>query len=236
MKQDSFLCIGIDGSIGQWMVAAIQDNKLNLRIFDNLEEICGCYPEADRMIIDIPIGLPESRDEAILRPDGLLRKKLKRKGSSVFTTPCRQAVYEEDKLTAKELNKKFLGKSLSEQSLAIRKAIRQVDRFLLDNPLWKNRLLESHPEYCFMILNNGMPVMEKKTKTDGQEKRIGLLKTYCPEIETAINGIPKKRLDDAVDAICLAVLGRLTLIQSIKTLPDDPQADSNGILMQIVAV
>ena len=107
------------------------------------------------MLIDIPIGLPENTQQDAARPDKLLRKDLKGKASSVFSVPCRQAVEEQDRTKAKALNLSVLGRSLSEQSLGICASIRQVDHFLQRHPEWKNRLIESHPEYCFTLLNHG---------------------------------------------------------------------------------
>ena len=93
----------------------------------------------------------------------IVKKELGKKGSSIFEVPCRQSAYAEDKKAAREQNIAILGKSLSEQTLGITKAIKQVDEFLQNKPQWKNRLLESHPEFCFSKLNNNQPILEHKT-------------------------------------------------------------------------
>ena len=53
----------------------------------------GVDSDADCLLIDIPIGLPESLEDEVKRPDQQLRVRLQGKQSSVFNTPCRQAVY-----------------------------------------------------------------------------------------------------------------------------------------------
>ena len=186
-------------------------------------------------MIDIPIGLPESIEESIHRPDVELRQLLKGKASSVFPVPCRQAVFELDKLKAKEINIKELGKSISEQTFGICRCIREVDIFLQNNPEWKNRLMESHPEYCFSILNNNNPIIEKKTKEDGQKIRIQVLKKYYNNIEITLEKIPKGiKLDDALDSFSLAIMAKLIDEYGIITVPTMPCYDKKGLKMQIV--
>jgi predicted RNase H-like nuclease len=110
-----------------------------------------------------------------------VKKELGKKGSSIFETPCRQAIYSEDKQTAREHNIRVLGKSLSEQSLGIAKAIRQVDEFLQQHPSWMNKLIESHPELCFAKLNRNQPILEKKSTKEGEQKRLEVLQKYYPD-------------------------------------------------------
>ncbi|QNO15923.1 DUF429 domain-containing protein [Alkalicella caledoniensis] len=156
----NYSSIDIDGFKGKWIAVYISDDGFDVGQFDTIADICERYPNCDSYLMDMPIGLVESRNE--LRPDLLVKKELGRKGSSIFQVPCRQAVYAEDKVRARESNIQVLGKSLSEQTLGIVKGIRQVDEFLFTNPAWKNRLLESHPEFCLAKLNGGQPVLEHK--------------------------------------------------------------------------
>jgi diguanylate cyclase (GGDEF)-like protein/PAS domain S-box-containing protein len=233
----SGLHVGIDGCKGKWIAVAVTGDRFEVGKFSTVEEICVKYRDAETMLIDIPIGLPESL--ADFRPDKILRKQLGKKGSSIFETPCRQAVYAASKELAREWNKKTLGRSLSEQSLGIIKAIRQTDEFLHDHGEWKNRLLESHPEYCFMILNQGEPVLEKKTEAAGRERRLTLLRRHYSFadriLETYLREVPaRKKLDDVIDALCLAVVGKLSAEYGLETVPENPMADPRGILMQVV--
>ncbi|AHM56326.1 hypothetical protein EAL2_c10280 [Peptoclostridium acidaminophilum DSM 3953] len=169
----------------------------------------------------------------------LVKKELGKKGASIFPVPCRQAVYADDKARARELNISTFGKSLSEQSLGISKAIRQVDEFLQGNPEWKNRLLESHPELCFSKLNGNQPIMEKKTTAEGHNKRLEVLKRLYPATDKVIekflaDGLNRKKTGDVVDALCLAVMGRLIAQNGCRRFPEKPMIDSTGLIMQIV--
>ena len=133
----------------------------------------------------------------------------------------------------------MLGKSLSEQSLAICDKIKEVDKFLQNNEAWKNRLVESHPEYVFMVLNSGTPIFEKKKTKEGLEARLSLLRQHTQNIDRLLDNIKreptmKKRLDDIIDAICLAVVGNLGKINGFLSIPEIPTLDTTGIKMQIV--
>jgi len=233
----SYSCIGVDGCKGRWVVVCISDNGFEVGKFKTIYDICSRYPEADSYIIDIPIGLVEDKNQT--RPDLLVKKELGKKGSSIFGVPCRQAIYAADKKEAKDLNIAILGKSLSEQTLGITKSIKQVDEFLYSNPSWKNRLLESHPELCFSKLNRNRPILEDKKKPDGQRKRLEILTECFPEannvIEKYLTDVPyRKKIDDVIDALCLAVTGKLILENGLKTIPEKPRIDSRGLLIQMV--
>lgn len=232
-----YSCIGIDGCKGKWIAVYISNNGFEVGKFKTINDICNQYSNSDSYIIDIPIGLIE--DKSQMRPDRLVKKELGKKGSSIFEVPCRQAVYAVDKKKARELNISILGKSLSEQTLGITKAIRQVDEFLQSNPQWKNKLLESHPEFCFSKLNNNQPILEHKMTTEGQLKRLEILTRYYPEankvVDKFLTDVPyRKKIDDVVDALCLAVTGKLILEKGLKTIPENPMMDSMRLLMQMV--
>jgi len=236
-KEKCFTCVGVDGTKNGWIAACVQEGIASVEMFASIGDLCAKYSDTDSVIIDIPIGLPESL--ADIRPERELRNRLKSKASSVFSTPCRQAVYIGCKQGAKEKNKKVLGKSLSEQSLAICGKIKEVDEFLQDNESWKNRLVESHPEYVFMALNTGTPIYEKKRTKEGLGARLSILRRHIRNIDRILDGVGqqpdlKKRHDDILDAACLAVIGQLGKANKLLTIPDIPAKDKTGLKMQIV--
>lgn len=238
-KKDDFISVGIDGCEGRWIVVAISNSKYSIEILRSIEEVCQRYSRADSILIDMPIGLPETAAEAELRPDSGLRKVLKGKASSVFNVPCRQAVYETDKTKMRETNIKVLGKSLSEQSIAIIPKIREIDTYLQKNEQWKNKLRESHPEVCFAILNHGIPILENKKEPEGIEKRIALLEEYYPDTRIVVRkyralGYSSRNLNDLLDALCLAIVGKLGMDNDLSSIPKHPVVDQKGLIMQVV--
>lgn len=239
MQEKDFCCVGIDGCKGKWIAVALHRDFYEVDKYSTIDEICNTYSNADVMLIDIPIGLPENTQQDAARPDKLLRKDLKGKASSVFSVPCRQAVEEQDRTKAKALNLSVLGRSLSEQSLGICASIRQVDHFLQRHPEWKNRLMESHPEYCFALLNHGEPVLESKLEEAGRKIRLRNLSHYFPEassvVERFLSAVPgRKKADDVIDALSLAIMGKIGLEQGFTSLPESPETDRTGLKMQIV--
>lgn len=237
--ENSHLCVGIDGCKGQWLTVAIDGASYEVNKFKSIHEICNAYGDAASMLIDIPIGLPMTKSEAYMRPDQLLRRLMKGKASSVFSVPCRQAIYEDDHCKARKENLAALGRSLSAQSLGICNAMRQVDAFLQENPMWKGRLLESHPEYAFTVLNGGNAILEKKTDTLGQKKRIDLLMKYYYQTEMVVNDFlssvaNRKKIDDVIDALGLAVTGQLGIERGFRSIPEVAERDSTGLKMQII--
>ncbi len=164
---------------------------------------------------------------------------LKGKTSSIFKTPCRQAVYANTYGEANEINRWIMGKGLSSQSFAICGKIKEIDEFLNNSPRYKNRLLESHPELCFTILNSGEPLYENKKTYEGTRKRVELLSRYYDKAEGIIayargNQKLKSFMDDVIDALCLAVTGMASLEKGVKSIPENPMKDKYGILMQMV--
>lgn len=101
-------------------------------------------------------------------------------------------------------------------------------------------LVESHPEFCFSKLNNNNnPVMENKLTNEGQQKRLEILHRYYPEaskvVEKFLADVPyRKKIDDVIDALCLAVTGKMIFEKGLKSIPDNPMKDAMGMLMQMV--
>ena len=123
--------------------------------------------------------------------------------------------------------------------MRISKAIRQVDEFLKQNPEWKNKLTESHPELCFAKLNHNQPIMENKRTEEGEQKRLEVLQRYYPEARLVVDkylaDVPyRKKTDDVIDALCLAVTGMIGYQNGFLTIPENPMTDKHGLRMQMV--
>jgi predicted RNase H-like nuclease len=235
--QRDFECIGIDGCKGGWVAVTIAGKGFEIGIFKHIDEIISAYASCDHILIDMPIGLPENVHD--LRPDSAARKILKGKASSIFNTPCRQAVYAETYSGANEVNRQVMGKGLSRQSFAICPKIKEIDEFLSNNPRYKNKLLESHPELCFAMLNSGVPILENKKTDEGIKRRIELLSQYYDLTKDVISSARtnqklKNSIDDVIDALCLAVTGMVGIEKGLGSIPGDPIEDKHNILMQMV--
>ena len=135
--------------------------------------------EVHAFLIDMAIGLRDSDDQ--IRPDDAARKLLGKRASTIFSIPCRKAVYADDEASQKEANIKAFGKSLAKQTMMIIPKIRELDEFLNAHPEYKNRILGSHPELDFGRLN-GKILMSHKKKPEGVAEREQILKHWLPGI------------------------------------------------------
>lgn len=233
-KEKTFFTVGIDWMKGYWLAAEMRGEEIAIQRYANICEACDAYTHADAVLIDIPVGLPENRDEDLQRPDREARTVLpvKRK-SSIFPVPCRQAVYAESESEAKRLNADIVGRNMSQQAYGFTKMIRQVDSYLQQNPAWKNRLLESHPEVAFQSLNNGMGLLHSKHSDEGIEERIQILLKYGIDPTPLFAQVASKQREDVLDALCLALSAQLGCRYGFRTIPNQANCDKQGIHMKM---
>lgn len=231
------LYLGVDGCKGGWITCVLDHGKLRMERYDSIETMVNSYPEFDAFLIDMAIGLRTSADQ--VRPDDQARKELGPKASSIFTIPCRQAVYAATEEKQKQANIKVLGKSLAKQTISIIPKIKELDEFLRKHPEYKNRILESHPEVAFARLN-GSVVLTRKKEYPGFSERAGILKHYLPE-KTLFGMWDLARQfkcnpDDLLDAACLAVTAAMSAKDMCETIPAEPEQDEEGLYMKMTVI
>ena len=103
-EEQSVFTVGIDWMKPSWLAVELRGKALSVRRFSHISEACDAYQNADAVFIDIPVGLPEDKQEDQLRPDKEARNLLpvKRK-STIFPVPCRQAIYSSTEAEAKQI-------------------------------------------------------------------------------------------------------------------------------------
>ena len=247
--------IGIDGCKGGWVAAILENDTLHIKPYKTIADLFKDYPKPDVCLIDMAIGLPET--DSKVRPDSIARRQLGKKGSSVFPVPSRRAVGVETKnRSIQEIQKEqkckngeALGKSLSQQSLAIIPKMKELDEFLEVHAEYREVMLESHPELCFARLK-GAVLFSKKSRKAGRDERIDVLKDE-KVIDENFNVLAEARQckdkydcvckpDDILDAIVLAVTARLKaqgqceIIHADMTVSPNPPVDAKGLKMQMV--
>ncbi len=228
------LFLGADGCRNGWIAAVIDRGSFRLERYETISAVIERYPSYSAFLIDMAIGLRDSA--AQIRPDDAARKELGKRASTIFSIPCRTAVYAEDAPAQKQANINALGKSLAVQTMAIIPKIKELDQFLQRNPEYKNRILESHPELDFGRLN-GSILMSHKKKPEGIQERERILKQYLPDISMPDWKAESLRLkcssDDLLDAAVLALTGTLMVRGMCETIPENPQEDACGLLMRL---
>lgn len=230
-----YYSIGIDGCKGGWICASIIGAKLVVNRYPSITDIIDAHLKADSIIIDMPVGLQSNTDH--IRPDTYARQIIRERASTIFPAPCRQAIYAETVSQKYEENERVLGKKFTPLTVGIIPKIKEVDLFLQNNPHFKNRLLESHPEVCFAILN-GRTLLSKKNELDGIHERISILNRFLPTLNVSYISDASKQFkcmtDDVIDAICLAIVGTFAAGNKCYTIPPKPIPDDTGILMQMI--
>ena len=227
---------GIDSCPAGWLMVKNTGDKFAAQVYETFGEIIYANSNLDRIFIDIPVGL--SSKNHIRTLDTTLRAQLKKRGSTVFNAPSRPAVYEEDNNKARRANILIEGKSLSIQSLNIRAKIREVDMFLIDKPNYREIVFESHPEFCFKQLNKSV-LLTSKSKEEGIEERLNILKRYNSQLEDLFNNVLKStkrsrvRKDDILDAMCLCLTNLIAVENGISLLQDENKIDEKGIPLRI---
>lgn len=231
--------VGIDGCKNGWVAVIFCSGKYVIKRTGTLDELLDCHRDADAILIDMPIGLPETKEEDRLRPEKIVRGHLGKRSCTVFNVPCRQAIRESAYERANIINKEVLGKGLSKQSFYISSKINELDQFLKSNTIFKNKLLESHPELLYKCLSkDNLPVILSKKTLEGFEERLGILVGHDKNIESIALRIQEQKdlqaiQDDVMDASVLAIACRLGLEHGFTTIPEIPAKDTNGLKMQM---
>lgn len=229
------IAVGIDWMKPYWLAAEICGNEISVRKLAHISEINNHFLYADAVMIDIPVGLPENNTEDVARPDrearGILPANRK---STIFPVPCRQAIAMDDYADASAENERILGRKLTSQSHGFSKMIRQVDEFLMSDTQWQNRLMESHPEVAFQLLNQGKGLQHSKHTEAGIAERVSILQSYGIDPMPVFAAFSAKQYEDILDAVCLAVTAKLGCEKGFQTIPENPVCDSRGLKMQMV--
>ena len=197
------------------------------------------YEQAEPFIlIDIPIGLKAGGSGERLSDPGA-RSILKARKSSIFSVPCREAVYAESYEKACEVNKQLTGKSISKQAWNIIPKIRDVDAFLVENEVFRGKIRETAPEICFQAFA-GFPTKCSKKSQGGFLERIQALKNIClftdEIVEAALSKYRRREVtkDDILDALAAAITAKMGYNYGFEYVPCMPEIDSKGLKIQMI--
>jgi len=228
---------GIDGCKSGWLYVGIDDKgQFHFGVKRKFEDVIRILKDARLILVDMPIGLPSSR-QTKRYCDVAARKAISPRGSSVFPVPARSSLAQPTYEKGSAENARILGKKLSTQSWAIAPKIREVDDFMRQQGA-QSRVREMHPEVAFWALNFERPLIEKKTKVAGENERLSVLSHHYPLSVECFEACKNQylRKDVAKDDILDALVGAVTAMQApnIATLPPNPVFDEEGLPMEMV--
>jgi len=233
--------VGIDGCRAGWLAISCERADLDsswtaeairVEVFASVEALWHAHHDASALLIDMPIGLLDDKPRQV---EPAARRRLPGRAASVFTVPCRQAVYASSYSKACDINHERLGTRLSIQAWNICAKISQLDRFLQSFPSARENMFESHPELAFAAIQ-GQPLLHSKKKSAGQAERLLILRQYWPAAvdvyHQALPGWRRNQVqpDDILDAMVLL----LTLGGRWETLLQNPQRDERDLAINLV--
>ena len=213
-------CVGVDGCRRGWVAVTLDGDDRQYALLKRIDEVAG-----DRVLIDIPIGLPEKGRRAC---DLAARKMLGPAWPRVFLDARRPLLGLANHAEANAWGRKNDDAGVSVQLWAIMPKIKEVDAYI--TPERQDAIREAHPELAFLRLNDGTPVHAGKKTAEGRKQRRDIIHDAgLPEIDAWLGALrgTGAGADDLLDACVLALAAR------------DPQrlgdgaTDRRGLRMEI---
>ncbi len=236
--------VGVDGCRAGWFAVALTeaddfDTFLFLEISGLWDYFCSSNADV-HICVDIPIGLIDRASNYKRRPcDGEARKLLGLRHPTVFTPPCREALYAKSYESACDINEEVTGIRLTKQTWGIVPKIKEVDDFLTSTHSAKECIKEIHPEICFLAFA-GKPMEHSKKKNGGFIERKKILEELCDLTDGIVNNSLSKykrkdvKGDDILDALAASLTAKYSFEKGLKSVPQNPGRDSKDLLMQMV--
>lgn len=224
---------GVDGCPGGWVIVRV-DATDRLRIRDisvstTFQELLGRTAACAAVAVDVPIGLP---DTAPRQADGMARKAIGPRRSSVFPAPMRATLSATTYQEACSLSEQAYGRKLSKQTFAILPKIREADALM--TPTLQDRVAEVHPEVSFWALSGQRTLGFWKRKPQGAEERSRILAPAFADRIAELAAPKGAALDDLYDACAAAWTAGRIAYGTAARLPAEPDLDSTGLRMEIV--
>ncbi len=201
--------VGVDGCRAGWLALTIDDDRsIRHTVHADAASLFSGYERDALIAIDIPIGLPESGSRAC---DLQARRRLGRRGSTVFPAPIRAVLCARDYGEANSTSRAVDGRGLSKQTWNICQKIAEVDAAVRADESLARRTVEVHPESSFAAWAGGPLTTRKNEQAGVRERRTiveGWLETGVFDLVRA--GYLKKNVadDDINDAFAALWTGR----------------------------
>ncbi|MBX0286602.1 DUF429 domain-containing protein [Halomicroarcula sp. F28] len=226
MQKDEQEVLGVDACPIGWLATVIGPDESRTETYRSFGALYHEYDDAKRILVDIPIGLPDGERRQC---EQLAKDLLGCRGSSVFFPPCRSAAELSEHRAASDEHEKQIGHGLSQQAHNISDKILQVAEVVGNE--YDGVIRESHPELCFAAIN-GQPIAYSKSSALGRGLRMKLLNDAYSQSERLYRStrdeylLKEVRRDDILDSIVLAITARDGPLSSV---PEHPSIDEPRI-------
>ena len=221
--------IGIDGCRGGWI--AVQIDRIGRQSFEIVPHVTDINIEDAMIMIDIPIGLPQSGYRSC---DWAARKILGDGRSRVFLGARRPLLDFHSFADANAWGQSD-GAGISKQLFAILPKIAQVDAFVRAATKRFDDFRECHPELVFHRLNNEQ-LLPKKKGSEGRRQRRDLLISHgFADIDLWSEQLwgRKTGKDDLYDACACALAAQDAARSKGRSVGREAGKDACGLPMEI---
>lgn len=244
------LSVGAVRGESAWIAVAFDGREFDhAAVFAEIGDLWLRYEEADRILIDVPIGLLEEGN-ATRECDVLARRVTGvevdgRSGGEDSTgdraglsPPVREATRKRRYSTAAKVHERRTGERLPEASFERAPAIAAVDELLGEIPEARGTILESRPAVCFRAIGDG-PLEHDRRTAGGYAERMRRLAAFdargAPTVQAAAEATTGHdvRIEEVIDAVVLAYTARPSR-SPLRSLPPDPPTDAKELPMRIV--
>lgn len=231
---------GVDGCPAGWIAVTIAAEGPFAPCVTITRSFAALTEGAEKIAVDMPIGLPERAGQGGRGPERLVRPLLGERQSSVFSVPARAAVFATDYREACRiaLQTSDPPRKVSKQAFFLFAKIREIDALLRAEPELGARVFEAHPEVAFWRLNGERALaLPKKVASRGHPPGLALRRDllvaagYPPAF---FDHVPRGAgLDDLLDAAANALVARRLAAGTARSFPDPPGRDAHGLTLAI---
>jgi predicted RNase H-like nuclease len=229
---------GADGCKAGWLLVTTSgpDTAVSHAVCGTAAELLARTAPDGLLAIDIPIGLGDSGHRAA---DVAARAVLGARRSSIFFAPLRPTLHARTHAEANAISREVSGKGLSQQSFHIARKIAEVDAALRADQHAAARVHEVHPEVCFTVMNDGVPMAHPKKRAAGHTERRARIEAVFPGAFARIRDAERKvhvASDDILDAL-VALWSAARIRDGVaRAFPaGEPPRDAFGLPMAIRA-
>jgi predicted RNase H-like nuclease len=232
------LFVGATWVDGDWLAVALDgDGVAEAAVLDDVGDLWYRHEErAERILVDVPIGLPDGTVER-RRCDALARSVLGERGDAYLEPPVREATRKQRHAAATRVHERTTGRELSAAAFARSDGIAAIDELLGELPEARTVVGEAHPEVCYRAFA-GEPMAHDPATAGGYAERLRTLSEHdrdappaLVEVGDSVAGAPVG-VADAQAALALAYTARPGP-GDLRTLPPDPDTDDRGLPMGI---
>ncbi|BDA86814.1 hypothetical protein Sa4125_43560 [Aureimonas sp. SA4125] len=246
---------GTDAGPAGDAVGALLPARLEARVFPRFDFLLGALPDDAVLAVDMPIGLPERIEGPGRAAEKATRPLLGARQSSVFSIPARAAVEAGAGPFRSELHRREAYRAacdiaarlshpprrISIQGFGLFPKIIEIDRLLRADPRRADRVIESHPELAFRLLNGSEPVASPKkirgsVDAAGMEERRRLLLAAGLDRGFLYAPAPAgSAQDDFLDACAMLCVAARHVAGIAVAHPAPPDRDAQGLPIAIWA-